>query len=157
MMVCCEASVFWTIKSAFINYCEFDMKQDTTHGFRMSARVFVNYSAQFKIDHTELAGEVLQVSEGGAIFISHERIGIGLAGAINIKVFDNEPDVLIKGTIIYEMSDNSRKKPSWKYGIRFTDIDGEKRDVISRVIMFSSMKNRYALHSRRLVGEIEND
>lgn len=127
------------------------MKEEKKQNFRMSTRVFVKYPAYFASGDAEYIGDVLQISEGGLIFRCAERIRMGATGGLSIKVFDAEPDVYLKGTVIYELPEMVNRKSAWKYGLRFIDVDNKRRDVISRVIMYSSLRDRYTPHSTGVI------
>ena len=110
---------------------------------RYSRRVDVHYTAALTTPSEAVECTVTQISEGGALFVSHKPVEIGTKGAFALSVFSNEPDVAVEAEVIYRLKEKE-SSGTFVYGARFIGLDSNKREDIARVLRYSTVRNRYA-------------
>ena len=121
------------------------MSEKVAKNYRMSRRVPVYFPASFEFGSANGDGMVLQISDGGMLFCCPKEIDIRTKGVFNLKAFDNEPDVTLDGEVVHRLYERepSNDEGLIKYGVRFLDPEDTQREVISRVIRFATIRERY--------------
>lgn len=109
---------------------------------RYSRRVDVHYSAVFTTPSEAIECTVVQISEGGVLFVSHKPVEVGTNGRFSLSVFSNEPDVVVEAEVIYRLKERE-SHGTFVYGVRFTGLDSNQKEDIARVIRFSTVRGRY--------------
>jgi len=110
---------------------------------RYSRRVPAHYGAVLKVPAGPIEGTVIQVSEGGVLFLSHKPVEIDTKAVLSMRVFANEPEVEFEGVLIYRLKEREAAG-TFVYGVRFEGLDDLQKDEIARVLRYSAVKDRYA-------------
>lgn len=117
------------------------MTEDTRDS-RTSRRVNVHYRAFFKTSSETLEGTISNISEGGVLFSSVKPLVIHSPGVFVLKVFSNEPEAMLKGEIIYRLT-QKEGSGAREYGARFIESDSGQKELIARILRFSAVKERF--------------
>lgn len=110
--------------------------------YRSSRRVDVHYHAVFKTSSDAVECTVTQISEGGALFVTHRPVDIKTKGVFAIDIFSNEPEILIEGEVIYRLNEREGRD-TLVYGARFVSLDARQKEDIARVLRYSTIRGRY--------------
>jgi hypothetical protein len=123
---------------------------------RMSRRVPVSFPAFIKLGTRSLEGIVRQISEGGMLFTCRAELEVNTKGVFSLKVFDDEPDIVIEGELLYRrLKEENDPEQELLYGVKFTDRDSSIREEIARVIRFATVRERYSKSGPALVVDGE--
>lgn len=121
------------------------MSERGARNYRTSRRVPVYFPATFALGKTNGEGMVLQLSDGGMLFCCSKEIDIRAKGSFCLKAFENEPEVTVDVEVVHRLYERepSNEEGLIKYGVRFIAPAEEQQEVISRVIRFATIRERY--------------
>jgi c-di-GMP-binding flagellar brake protein YcgR len=123
---------------------------------RMSRRLPVSFSAFIKSGTGTLEGVVRQISEGGMLFTCRAELEVDTRMLFSLKVFDDEPDIVIEGELLYRRVEKENDQgQELLYGVKFTDRDSSIREEIARVIRFATVRERYSRSGPVLIEDGE--
>lgn len=123
---------------------------------RMSRRLPVSFPAFVESGPETLEGVVRQISEGGMLFACSAELEVNTRGLFSLKVFDDEPDIVIEGELLYRrVGEENDQGQQLLYGVKFTDRDSSTREEIARVIRFATVRERYSRSGPVLIKDGE--
>ncbi len=112
---------------------------------RMSRRVPVRLIVMIESGALSVDGVVREISEGGMLFFCQSEFEVKTNGVFNLKVFDDEPDIVLEGELLYmRLEKEGDPDQGFLYGVKFTDSDSSIRENIARVVRFVTVRERYS-------------
>lgn len=124
------------------------MAQEFSQDNRKSKRFDVSFSAYFKNDSGRIDGSIIQMSEGGAIFVTGAHLAVRATGQLNIYAFQGEPAVEVSGEVIYTLRKGTEGDAVYRYGVRFSGVDKAAKEALAKIFMFVELRNRYSVRPK---------
>ena len=121
---------------------------------RMSRRVPVRLLLMVESGALTVDGVVREISEGGMLFFCRSEFEVKTKGVFNLKVFDDEPDIVLEGELLYmRLEKEGDPAQGFLYGVKFTDSDRSIRENIARVVRFVTVRERYSKSGAAAIGK----
>jgi hypothetical protein len=121
---------------------------------RMSRRVPVRLIVMIESGALTVEGVVREISEGGMLFLCRSELEVKTRGVFNLKVFDDEPDIVLVGELIYrKLEKDGDPAQGFLYGVKFTDSDRSTIENIARVVRFVTVRERYSKSVAAVIGK----
>ena len=112
---------------------------------RMSRRVPVRLVVVIESAAVTVDGVVREISEGGMLLLCLSEFEVKTKGVFNLKVFDNEPDIVLEGELIYRrLEEEDDLARGFLYGVQFTGQGKSAKENIARVVRFVTVRERYS-------------
>ncbi len=125
---------------------------------RMSRRVPVRLLVNIKSGALMVEGVVREISEGGMLFFCRSEFEVNTEEIFNLKVFDNEPDIALRGKLLYRrLEKEGDPTQGFLYGVEFADADSAVKESISRVVRFVTVRERYSKSAASVIKEPVTD
>ncbi len=112
---------------------------------RMSRRVPVKLVVAIESNSVTVDGIVREISEGGMLLLCQSEFEVKTKGVFSLKVFDGEPDIALKGELLYRrLEDEDDPDQGFLYGVQFTEQGEQAKENIARVVRFVTVRDRYS-------------
>lgn len=112
---------------------------------RMSRRVPVRLIVVIESAAVTVDGVVREISEGGMLFLCLSEFEVKTKGVFNLKVFDNEPDIVLEGELLYRrLESEDDPGQGFLYGVQFTEQGESAKENIAKIVRFVTVRERYS-------------
>lgn len=121
---------------------------------RMSRRVPVRLVVVIESAAVTVDGVVREISEGGMLLACPSEFEVKTKGVFNLKVFDNEPDIVLEGELLYRrLEEEGDPARGFLYGVQFTEQGESAKENIARVVRFVTVRDRYSKSGSAVAAE----